>query len=166
MSDDSKPTINISRGKRSRKRSTSASKAESTSGSGLGLGLNEVATGLASGVRNAWLAGLGALSMAEQVGSQVFDALVEEGKSWERQRRETTEAVAKKLDQLRGESAQVAEEAGEAAQERVRSEVNTALESIGVPSRSDLDDLRGQVEDLTDRLETLSAELQKEDVEG
>lgn len=164
MSDDTKPTINISRGKRSRKRSSSTSKTKSTSGGGLGL--NDVATGLASGVRNAWLAGLGALSMAEQVGAQVFDALVEEGKSWERQRRETTEAVAKKIDQLRGESTQAAEEAGEAAQKRVRNEVNTALESIGVPSRSDLDDLRGRVEELTDRLETLSSELQEKEVKG
>jgi len=82
MSDDG-PKINVTRGKRADKEK----KNKQAQSSSTAPGAMEVATGLAQRAREMWLAGLGALSLAEEAGTKVFDALVEEGKSWEEQRR-------------------------------------------------------------------------------
>ena len=96
MSDD-KPTINVTRGSRGKKSNKTSSTKSSTSGnrsrssSALPSAM-EVAQGLAETTRNVWLAGLGAISMAEDAGTSAFNALVQEGKSWEQARRERTNA--------------------------------------------------------------------------
>jgi len=156
MSDDSSPNINITRGNRSRRRTSSnGSKASSRSSSGISF--SDVATAAANGVRNAWLAGLGALSYAESVGTQVFDSLVEEGKTWERSRRETQEAVKRKVDELRSGGEDVAQ----AAEEKVRSEVDSAISRIGVPTQSEMETLRSQVDDLNSKIDRLTRALQE-----
>ena len=122
-----------------------------------GISFSDVATAAANGVRNAWLAGLGALSYAESVGTQVFDSLVEEGKTWERSRRETQEAVKRKVDELRSGGEDVAK----AAEEKVRSEVDSAISRIGVPTQSEMETLRSQVDDLNTKIERLTRALQE-----
>jgi len=154
MSDDSNPTINITRGSRSRKRSSTN---EDASPGASDVSFRDVATEVAKGVRNVFLAGLGAISYAEQAGADVFDALVEEGKTWERTRRETTERVKKKVDELR----QSSEEAAQATEERVQSEVDAALGRVGVPKQSEIDDLKTQVDDLTAKIDRLTAALER-----
>lgn len=160
MSDDQKPNINVTRGKKERTNNqTSSGKASSRSEL---PGAMEMASGLARGARNLWLAGLGALSVAEEAGTQVFDALIEEGKSWEQERRKQTEKTATQVQQLREDGAN----AVEAVEDRVRDEVNDVLQRIGVPHRDDIDELRTQVNDLADKMDRLAdaiAEEQKSD---
>jgi poly(hydroxyalkanoate) granule-associated protein len=148
MSDDS-PKINVTRGKRADKEQKNASR--SRRGSDL-PGAMEMASGLARRAREMWLAGLGALSVAEEAGTQVFNALVEEGKSWEQERREQTQKTARQVERITEEGSR----AVEAVEERVRDEVNDALRRIGVPHRDDVDDLRTQVDALSEKLDRLA----------
>jgi poly(hydroxyalkanoate) granule-associated protein len=109
-----------------------------------------------------WLAGLGALSVAEEAGTQVFNALVEEGKSWEQERRKQTEQTAKQVRTLTEEGT----DAIEAVEERVRDEVNDVLHQMGIPRRDDIDELRDQVDALAEKMDQLAdavSEQQKGD---
>jgi len=99
-----------------------------------------------------WWAGLGVVSVAGDAGSKVFDALVEEGKSWEQAQRERREQTAKRVEELTDEGTQ----AVEAVEARVREEVNEALHRIGVPHRDDIDELRNQVDTLAERMDQLA----------
>lgn len=100
--------------------------------------------------------------MAEEAGSQVFDALVEEGKSWEQAQRERTEETAERVRALRKEGAR----AVEVAEERVRDEVRQTLRRIGVPHRDDIHELRDEIDDLSEKMDRLAeaiAEKRKEE---
>src|SRR6056297_3345088 len=117
MSENDSPKINVTRGNRSDRKK----RASGTAASGPSVpGPMEVASGLARSVQNLWWAGLGALSVAEEAGTKVFDALVEEGKSWERAQREQTKQTAERVEALADEGAQ----AVEAVEAQVRDEVN------------------------------------------
>jgi poly(hydroxyalkanoate) granule-associated protein len=159
MSDD-KPTINVTRGKRNRRsRSKASSSAGSSGSSGLGLpGPGAVISGAIRGAYNAWWAGLGVLAVARDVGSQVFDALVEEGKSWEQAQRKRREKRAKHVQQLTEESGAV-----DAVEDRIREEVNNALQRVGVPHRDDIDELHEQIDALSDRLERIAQSVENAD---
>jgi poly(hydroxyalkanoate) granule-associated protein len=150
MSDDNSPKINVTRGKKKRSNKKKSSRKKSA-GSEL-PGAMEVASGLARRARNMWLAGLGALSVAEEASSQVFNALVEEGKSWEQERRKKTERTAQQVRSITEEGTQ----AVEAVEQRVRDEVNDALKQIGVPHRDDVQELRDQVDALSEKMDALA----------
>lgn len=156
MSDD-KPTINVTRGSRGKKKSsTEKSSSKSKRSSSTLPGAMDVAQGLAETTRSVWLAGLGALSMAEEAGTKAFNALVDEGKSWEQARRERTETASKQIKRIADEGASAAG----AVEERVRTELDNALSRVGVPSRDDVDTLREQVNDLSEKVDRLAKALQ------
>lgn len=160
MSDDG-PTITVTRGTkdRSRHRRSRSSRAGSSASSGWGLpSPSDVVSGLVRGTRAAWWAGLGLLDVAQRAGAQVFEALVEEGTSWEQAQRERREHRARQVRQAIQES-----DAIRAAEERVQEEVNTALQRIGVPSRDDVDALKDQIEALSDRVDRLADVVRRTD---
>jgi poly(hydroxyalkanoate) granule-associated protein len=159
MSDDG-PTINVTRGSnRERRERTESSGGPSPSASGLGLpGPRALVSGAIRGVRTAWWAGLGAFAVARDAGAQVFDALVAEGKSWEQARRERTEARAQEVQRLTDEEATV-----EAIEDRVRAEVNDVLQRVGVPHRDEVDDLRAQIDALSERVAQLRQIVENDD---
>jgi poly(hydroxyalkanoate) granule-associated protein len=154
MSDEKKPTINVTRG-RNKERGKSAREATPNAD---GPDLMGLAAQVVQGARSMWLAGLGVLAVAQETGAQVFDALVDEGKSWEQARREQTETRRRQVKTLADEGAK----AVEAVEERVRDEVDEALRRVGVPRRKDLDDLRGRVNDLAQKLDRLSKAVETE----
>lgn len=161
MSDDKSPKINVTRGKKKRSNKKKSSEKKS---SGPELpGAMEVASGLARTAHEMWLAGLGALSVAEEAGTQVFEALVEEGKSWEQERRKKTERTAEQVQQLTEDGTK----AVEAIEQRVRDEVNDALKQIGVPHRDDVQELRDQVDALSEKMDQLAdAIAEKQDAKS
>jgi len=159
MSDDQKPTISVTRGKRSDR----TEKRPQKTASGFAVpGPMGVATGLVRGAQSLWWAGLGALSVAEEVGTQVFDALVEEGKSWEQARREQRQATVERIEAFTNENTR----AVEAARARVRDEVHAALRQLGVPRRRDVDELRDQIDALSDKLDHLAEAIDDDRDEG
>jgi len=154
---DNEPTITVTRGTRSeqskRKRSSSTDRSQS---SGFGLpGPGAVISGAVRGVRTAWWAGLGLVAAARDSGTQVFEALVEEGKSWEQARRERTRTRSQQVQQLAEET-----EAVDVVEERMREEVGALLQQAGLPRRDDLEALRDRVDALSQKIEHLAQSVE------
>lgn len=165
MADDNKPRINVTRGRRKRPKSkTSSSRKQSASSSAWGIpsGLAELSDQVADGVRDVWLAGLGALSVVEEQGSKVFRGLVEEGKEWEQERRDQVKKALKAPEEATEDAADAAVSASEQVTERVREGVDAALERAGVPSRRAMDNLRRQVNDLSVKADKLAQALEQQ----
>jgi poly(hydroxyalkanoate) granule-associated protein len=160
MSDDQGPTINVTRGSRDERHRESSSGQGSRSRPG-GTALPDamgVAAGLAGGARTAWLAGLGALSAAEEAGTRVYGSLVDQGKSWEQRRCERTGTTATRVERLRDEGAR----AIEVVESRVQDEVDAALRRIGAPGRDDIDALTREVDALARKVDRLADALPAE----
>ena len=105
---------------------------------------------LFSSTRKVWLASLGVLATVEDEGQNIFGELVERGrkieargkKTWTRTRKEiesTTDEVGGKLEELGG---------------KLDNSVSEVLQRMGVPSRT-------QVEELTDRVERLTGQVER-----
>ncbi|WP_263807945.1 phasin family protein [Salinibacter sp.] len=157
---DNGPTITVTRGSRPEQADPkpSASSARSRS-SGWGLpGPGAVVSSLVRGARAAWWAGLGVVGAVQDAGTQVFDALVEEGRSWERAERERRAQTARRVRQATDETDPI-----RAAEERVQTDVNDILRRVGVPSRDDLEELRERVDALGARIEALARSIEEAD---
>jgi poly(hydroxyalkanoate) granule-associated protein len=92
-----------------------------------------------------WLAGLGALAVAEQEGARMFDTLVERGRDWEGRGKERM-----------GEARSKVEHAVDDVEERLDSRVAAALRRFGVPTRDEIHELTRRVEELNAKLGTLN----------
>jgi poly(hydroxyalkanoate) granule-associated protein len=91
-----------------------------------------------------WLAGLGALSAAQQEGSKVFDRLVERGKDVE----------AKTKDQA-SQAREKAESAWSTVGDKVDETLTSALNRLGVPTRDEIRNLTQKIEELHAKVEQL-----------
>lgn len=149
MSD--KPTINVTRGRRNRSKREPSSNKEASGGSFL-PGPMDVVSGLVQGVRSVWLAGLGVVGRIEDLGTETFEALVKEGKTWHRTRAEERAAKARRLEQLRDEE----EDTVDSFETRVREEIDTVLTQIGLPRRDDVESLRTKIDELEETIDRLS----------
>jgi poly(hydroxyalkanoate) granule-associated protein len=154
---DSKPTINITRGKKpSKPASASSGKSSASEADAPSAG-----SGFAESVRTLWLAGLGAVSLAEDVGAKTFQSLVEEGKAWESQRERPTQNAApddgppSPVERLRKGGAN----AMASLERRVRDEVNDIITQVGIPRRQDVEALRDEVGQLSDKVDRLAEML-------
>lgn len=169
MADENKPRINVTRGKKKRPKSkSSSSKKTSASSSAWGIpgGLIELSDQVADGVRDVWLAGLGALSVVEEQGSKLFRGLVEEGKEWEQERRDEVKKALQAPEKATEEAAETAASINQQVTERVREGVDSALERAGVPSRRALDDLRRQVDELSVKADKLAQAMEQQATES
>jgi poly(hydroxyalkanoate) granule-associated protein len=114
------------------------------------LDVGKLQEDLFSSTRRVWLAGLGVLSTVEKETQSLFTELVERGKkvetrgkkSWNKTRKEiesTTDEIGEKLD----------------------NSVSEVLQRMGVPSRSQVEELTNRVEKLTGQVERLAAKPTK-----
>ncbi len=97
-----------------------------------------------------WLAGLGALSLAGEEGSKMFRSLVEKGKDFESREKAPVEAVKKTMG---GAKERVGDIWGR-LEDGFNDKVGVALEKLGVPTR-------GEIQQLTERVDALMAALEK-----
>ena len=99
--------------------------------------------------RNVWLAGVGALAMAEEEGGKLFEQLVKQGAAFETRNRKRLATMVDNMKDLRGDVSDVFG--------KVVSPVNTAVEKamhkIGVPTRKEIATLTKRVEELTKAVE-------------
>lgn len=102
-----------------------------------------------------WLAGLGALSVAEEEGSKLFKNLVEKGKSWEGKGREAVDDAKTDVEEVVDRAKGRAENMWDRVEERLDDSVSGALHRLGVPSRDEIATLTRRVEDLTRVVEQL-----------
>jgi poly(hydroxyalkanoate) granule-associated protein len=91
-----------------------------------------------------WLAGLGALAMAEEEGSKLFSRLVDRGRDVEVKGKVEVDKVKSK-----------AESAWEQVGGKVDEAVTAALHRLGVPTRDEIRRLTQRVEELTAKVEQL-----------
>ena len=102
-----------------------------------------------------WLAGLGAVAMAEQEGGKVFSNLIEKGKKIEsRSKAQTKERVEQAKGAVSGMKT-VAESYWETFVWTIDDQVTTVIHRIGVPTKDEIEVLTKKVEDLTDAIDKL-----------
>lgn len=96
-----------------------------------------------------WLAGLGAYAKAQQEGNKVFDALVREGEAIQ-------SATRKMAEDKVQEMAAKATGTWDKLEAVFENRVSKALNSLGVPTKADIDALAKRVADLTAEVEKLN----------
>lgn len=110
---------------------------------------SQLAATIRDSAQQIWLAGLGAYAKAQQEGNKVFDALVREG--------EAIQASTRKLAEDRvQEMAAKATGTWDKLEAVFESRVSKALNSLGVPTKTDIDALSQRVAALTAEVEKLN----------
>ena len=114
-----------------------------------------------------WLAGLGAVAMAEDEGSKFFSDLVEKGKNIEKrgkkQTKERMDQARERMEQAKGTvlgMKTVAESYWETFGRTIDDKVTSAIHRLGVPTKEEIETLTKKVEELTvsiDKLRTKEA---------
>ena len=100
--------------------------------------------------RNVWLAGLGAVSLAEEETRSAFDNLINRGENFEKSDRNV---MSKAFDR----TSERAKKLGSEVEDKVQQTVSNALQRAGVPSRDEIRRLIDRVEELNQKIEKLSA---------
>lgn len=100
--------------------------------------------------RNVWLAGLGAVSLAEEETRGAFDKLINRGESFEKSDRNV---MGKALDR----TTERAKKIGSTVENKVQQTVTGVLQRAGVPSRDEIRRLIDRVEELNQKVESLRA---------
>lgn len=91
-----------------------------------------------------WLAGLGALAVAEEEGGRVFESLVDRGREWEGRSKE-------RMDEARERVRTTVDD----VEDRIDERVTAALQRFGVPSREEIRELTRRVEELNAKIERM-----------
>ncbi|MEM1206251.1 MAG: phasin family protein [Acidobacteriota bacterium] len=108
-----------------------------------------------------WLAGLGALSAAEEEGNKLFKSLVERGEQYESKGREAIDDVKGDVEDAVDKAKSQATGAWDKAEDRLDAVVSGALKRFGVPTRSEIATLTQRVEELTAVVEKLHTPAKK-----
>jgi poly(hydroxyalkanoate) granule-associated protein len=106
---------------------------------------------LKASVQKIWLAGLGALSAAEEGGSKLFQVLVERGQEFDKG--PVTKAKKKVEDAVK----KVRDQAGktfENLDSSIEGKIASTLKKMGVPTQDEVSKLAGRVERLEAMLES------------
>ena len=144
--------------KTARKSTGSSGKASPASGAAQAERLGKTITESAQQI---WLAGMGAFNRAQAEGGKLFESLVRDGLSLERNARkfagaradEVRDAMEDKVGQARERAADTWDKLEKVFEDRVQ----RALGKLGVPSREDLNALSARVERLTAELRKANA---------
>ena len=106
-----------------------------------------------------WLAGLGALAVAETEGSKLFGKLVARGEEMEKRGKPVVEKLSKKVGSARAQAEAKAEQVGEDAKAAwgkvesvVEDRVSATLNRLGIPTRDEIESLTRRDEGLTENL--------------
>ena len=147
--------------------------------------VNDTVGEVRDSVQNVFLAGLGALALAEEEGSKLFKNLVQKGEKvdlpslgmdrikavrddLEGRADKATNAVKGRV----GSAKNSAEDTADKAEDRLQETVATVMKRLGVPTRDEVSELSASVERLTTHIErlktaqTASTELSMQAVGG
>ena len=140
--------------KSARKKTASASSNEN-----LQAQAEQLSKRLGESAQQVWLAGVGAFGRAQAEGTKLFETLVKEGLSLEQITRKTAggkaQAMRDAVESTVGQARERASDTWDRLEKVFEERVHRALVELGVPGREDL-------KDLTDRVETLTAELRRQ----
>ena len=102
-------------------------------------------------VHRIWLAGLGALSAAEEEGGKIFSRLVERGRDVESKGKVEVDKVKSEVDKMKTKAESAFETWGDKFDEKLTSTLNR----LGVPTREEIRNLTHKVEELNAKIEQL-----------
>ena len=111
----------------------------------------QVQTEIAENAHQIWLAGLGAVATAQEEGGKLFKNLVTKGENFEK-------AGKAKVDQAVGAVSGVkvvAESYWETFEKTVDEKITAAIHRIGVPTKSEIDELNKKVDKLSNSIDKL-----------
>ncbi len=110
--------------------------------------------------RDMWLAGLGAVSIAQQKGRSTFGSLVSEGKTLQNRSEKMARTVAKDVNKgfkdILVPVRKRVEKGFERAGSTVENVVGGVLNRFGVPSRAEIQELTVRVTELNRQIKSLS----------
>ena len=109
-----------------------------------------------------WLAGLGALSMANEEGNKLFKTLVERGQEFDAREKPPVDAVKKTV----GGMTDMAGDVWGRFEEAFNTRVAVALQKLGVPTREEIKNLADRVDALTEAIVKLAPAEEAETNEG
>ena len=104
-----------------------------------------------------WLAGLGALAVAEEEGSKLFSNLVHEGERFETKGKVEWRDVRREAEEVATRARRGAESALGTVAKSLDEQVARTLHRVGVPTRDEISALARRVEELTHAVERLRA---------
>jgi len=108
-----------------------------------------------------WLAGLGAVAVAEEEGSKFFKTLVKKGEKFEDKRKKQVDQVVDKVKDGVEDVREGVESRWQRLGDSFDNKVGGAIERLGVPSREEIFKLTQRVEDLTKKIDGLQAKSRK-----
>jgi poly(hydroxyalkanoate) granule-associated protein len=111
----------------------------------------ELQSDMVESAHKVWLAGLGALAVANQEGSKLFKNLVEKGQDVEGKGKEKVEKARGAVTGMKT----VVESYWETFEKTVDEKVTGAIHRLGVPTKDEIAKLSKKVEDLTASIEKL-----------
>ena len=103
-----------------------------------------------------WLAGLGALSAAEEEGGKLFHTLVKKGESFEKRGKKQLEKVGNTVEEQIETVAAKADKTFGKIGRGFDTKVADTLNKLGVPSRMEIQKLTRRVEELTKKVDSLN----------
>lgn len=110
---------------------------------------------LKESVHKIFLAGLGAMAMAEEEGSKFFKNLVEKGEGYETRGKKRWDGVKEQVEEARTKAKGRAESTFEKVEDTFDDAVARATRRLGIPSRDEIAMLTKRVEELTKVVEDL-----------
>jgi poly(hydroxyalkanoate) granule-associated protein len=113
---------------------------------------NQLAAMIRDSAHQIWLAGLGAFSKAQEEGTKLFEALVEEGEAVQKR---TKKAAEEKVAEFRDKATGTWDKLEDVFEQRV----GRALHSLNVPTKKDIDHLSKRIAELTSVADKLSASM-------
>lgn len=108
-----------------------------------------------------WLAGLGAVAVAEEEGSKFFKTLVKKGEKFEDKRKAQVDEMVDKVKDGVEDVREGVESRWQRLGDSFDSQVGRAIERLGVPSREEIHKLTQRVEDLTQKIDSLQSKGKK-----
>ena len=102
-----------------------------------------------------WLAGLGAVAVAEEEGSKFFKNLVKKGEKYEDLRKKQVDQVVDKVKDGVEDVREGVESRWQTLGDSFDRKVGRTIERLGVPSREEISKLTRRVESLTRKIDEL-----------
>ncbi len=142
--------------------------------------ITHISESLSEKGRDLWLAGLGALVLAEEEGTKLYDTVVNKSKEIGEESTERFQALVKKGRQVQADGLKRVDDAvsdlgstqkqlakrytkqADQYMQKLEGVVEDVLERLGVPTRDEVVDLTGKVNSLAKKVDALLDTLEKE----
>lgn len=118
---------------------------------------DDPADDLRQSAQKIWLAGLGALAVAEQEGTKLFNRLVDRGAAYESEGRERAKETGEAAKEGAKAAARSARDAAREVQDAFERSMERLLQRTGVPSRDEIQRLTAKVEELNAKIAAMEA---------